>query len=493
MQFQSSVRSHSRHHLELKTDYPLDRTSGITRYRTDLYFFFPNQLNMNEKVFGIRRVLRNIKMYTRFSTPKMSLRMLSDHNNELSPIHRIRALLETPETEIPRQRDPLVYELQVLSNIYRAELENTVELISLEILKQNRESPCRKKIEDFISEIKEFLSEFRKLHTLFLSPRLSEMQRTALAWCDESISIISERSMNKLFSSAELIEKSDKILPSMEKLAKNETAYRRSMDYKYLYDESNPNMGELLAYRESMLKKWAQSAMYMTREENPNQRRVGHILAGTAAGVAMLFAVIATIFAGKIFIPNTIPWVLVIILSYIFKDRIKEVLREGLRKLFPVFTSDQHSFLYDKYDDTRVGSASSLAEFTKAGRVPEDIQRERNTDPNPFQSILPEQDVLHYRRIIDLNSKKLEKNHTRLTGITEILRFQIADWLREMDDPKDIFYRLDGLKKIKIKGDRVYKIHLVMSLNTDLYHYSIIMNRAGILRIEELSVPSRYL
>jgi hypothetical protein len=51
---------------------------------------------------------------------------------------------------------------------------------------------------------------------------------------------------------------------------------------------------------------------------------------GVAAGAAMAFAVIATIFASQHFANNSIPWAAIIIVAYIVKDRIKELLRNAL-------------------------------------------------------------------------------------------------------------------------------------------------------------------
>ena len=491
-QFNCSVRAHSRHHLELKTEYPLISGLKKTRYRMDLYFFSPSQLNINDARIGVKELINKIKIYTRLSTPVMSLTMLTDKENNLSPLNRIRTIIETPAAEQSTKKDKLLYELQVLTKLYRAELENTVELNRIEVEKQNLDRMCRKKRSSFLTEINSFLKDFRKLHPKFISPQITDIQRTALSWADESISIITERSLNRLFSLAEIINEDDSLCVEIERITRAETEYRRAMGYEYLYNEKNAYMGELLAYRENVLKKWSQSAMYMTKEESRNNKRAGHILAGTAAGVAMLFAVFVTIFAGRIFIPNTTPWILAIIVSYIFKDRIKEILRDSFKKIIPKVTSDQMSLLYDNSSDKQVGTARAYAKFTKAGNAPSDIFQLRNNNPNPFQSILPEQDLIHYQRIIELNSEELTRHHSRLTSTTEIIRFNISDWLNEMDDPKDIFYRLENKKKIKIKGNRVYKIHLIIHLrndhipgNEEFYHYCIIINKAGILRIEE--------
>ena len=460
----------------------------------DLYFFIPSQLNITEKRIGIMKMISNIKVYTRFSTPAMSLKMLVDRENGLNPIRRIREFIDLPEPDLITDRDVILHELQVLTNIYRSEIDNTVELTGAEILKKNRDVLCEKRINTFLADIQHFLKEFRKLHTVFISQQVTDDQRNALSWADESVSIITERALNRLFSYAEMIKNSTGLLESIEKLAKSESGYRESMNYQYLFIEEDSYSGERMAYRENILKKWSQSALYMTKEESRTPNRLGHIVAGTAAGIAMIFAVLVTIFAGNMFIPNSTPWILLIVVSYIFKDRIKDILKDSLRRLLPRLTSDQHSILFDPSTGKKAGITRAYISFKKVSDTPGNIVQLRYLYPNPFQAILPEQDVVHYKRTIDLNSKQLSGSHSRLSSVTEIIRFQIADWLKEMDDPKDVFYRLDKGKKVKIKGNRVYKIHLILSLkdetvqgSEELYHYCAILNKAGILRIEEIS------
>ena len=492
-EYNCSVRVHSRHHLELKSEYPLLQDAKKTDYKMDCYFFFPSQLGVTSKRIGVRNFISNIRIYTRFSTPALSLKMLIDRENDLSPLSRIRNFMDIPEIEQPRKKDILLYELQVLTNMYRSEVDNTIELMGQEIQKQLMESMCCKRINLFLKEVKAFLEEFRKLHALFISPRITDVQRTALAWADESISIITERAMNRLFSYTQNITSPEKLLKAYEKITREETEYRKSMNYQYLYMEEDSRSGERLAYRENVLKKWSQSAMYMNNEDSRAPHRIGHIIAGIAAGLAMIFAVLVTIFAGKVFSPNSMPWILLIVFSYIFKDRIKEVSRERMKRLLPRFTSDQLSLLFDPTMDKRVGVSRGYAGFGKAGQVPDKIRKMRFRTPNPFRPIFPEQDVIHYQRTIDLDSRKLRGNHSRINSVTEIIRIHIVDWLREMDDPKDIFYRLENMKKLKIKGNRVYKVHMIMSLKNDnlreteeLYHYCVVINKTGILRIENL-------
>jgi hypothetical protein len=388
-------------------------------------------------------------------------------------------------------RDRILYELQMLANIFRAETAGFVIMLRNELKAGNREQACRKRILQFLDELKTFLKCFRELHTLFLDASVTPKQREALAWADETISIITERNLNRLFSYCGMMEKPSELREKLEAFTRKETEYRRSMNYKYLYQEEDERSGEGLAYRESILKKWSQSAMYMNSAESRAPRRIAHMLAGAAAGVAMIFAVVVTIFAGRLYAPNSTPWILLIVLSYIFKDRIKEILREVFGRSLPRLASDQLSILKDPAVDKRIGVSKGKVEYMGASAVPENIRALRYRKPNPFRSILPEQDVIHYKRLIRFDARKLRSNHTRLRGVTEIVRIQIDDWLREMDDPKDVFYRLEKGKKLKIKGNRVYRVYLAVVLrrrNSDepdtLYHYRIVMKKDGILRIE---------
>ena len=181
----------------------------------------------------------------------------------------------------------------------------------------------------------------------FWTPHVSEQQREALAWADETISIITERNLNRLFSYCGMMEKPEELRNSLEAFTGKETEYRRSMNYLYLFREEDDRSGERMAYREGVLKKWSQSAMYMNSAESRTPRRIAHILAGAAAGVAMIFAVLVTIFAGRLYAPNSTPWILLIVLSYIFKDRIKEILRDVFGRSLPRIAADQLSILRD--------------------------------------------------------------------------------------------------------------------------------------------------
>lgn len=485
------IRIHSKQHLEMKVQYPFNENIHRCGYRMDAYFFSPSQLQINNKRISIHRFLDALKIYTRFSSPMISLSRLMSPECELSPLNRINSYLDESMLEKPSEKDRILYELQTLTNMYRAQVTREVSLLRKSIQNGTPEHLYHKRIELFVEEIKQFLQCFRLFHGKFLTPEVTEQQREALRWADEKMSIITERNINRLYGYCHGMQTAEKLRKNFEEITSEETQYRRIMKYEYLYTGDDSSTGEHLAYRESILKKWSQSAMYMTSEESHTPRRIGHMLASIAAGLAMFFALIITIFAGKYFIPNSIPWILLVIISYIFKDRVKEILREVFRKNLPWMIADQLTILVDPASKRRIGRAKGIVRYGKASQAPAKVYNLRYSQPNPFRIILPEQDMLHYQRFIHLNYRKLKAHHSRLRGITEIIRIRIDDWLREMDDPHDVFYRLENGKKIKIKGNRVYFIHLVLclkekkdQLKEQFYHYKIVCNKRGIIRIE---------
>ncbi len=490
--FSCSLRKHSKRQLEIKMEYPLNPDQKHSVFNLDFYFFFPAQLHINEKRIPAESFLNSMQINTRFSSPLIPLERVIDAENELSPLIRIEKLLDSYNPEIDERRKTLLYELQVLCNLFRAETRNFINLMKKEIKNEMRRDICEERILNMVFTVEAFLSRFRKLQTRFLDPHILEEQRLALNWADESISIITENGFLYLYHLCKPLYKTKELPSVIANFVEGESQYRRSMNYKYNYREDDKLCGENMAYRESVLKKWSQCAMYMDKENSHVPRRIGHLIAATAAALAMLFAVLASIYADNIFPRNSIYWITIIIFSYVFKDRIKEILRITFGNMLPRLTTDQQANLFDPALKNKTGSSSGTIRFCSSDSVPSSIKLLRYSQPNPFRKILPPNDVIHYKKNIKLKSRKLTKKHQRLEAITEIIRFQIDPWLKEMDDTQNTLYRFLEGERVRVEGKRVYRIHLLLQLKEKkqnkkekLYHYKIICNKSGIVRIIE--------
>ncbi|OQY39215.1 MAG: hypothetical protein B6229_04275 [Spirochaetaceae bacterium 4572_7] len=441
-----SVRKHSKKQLEIKVTYPLNETDKTNRFNLDLYYFFPAQLRVNNKRIGRTGFLNSMRINTRFSSPKMSLEKVLDVDFDLSPLSRIEKLVDQNLGTDLNSHNKMIYELQTLSNLYRTEIVSFVKLIKREIKKCQRKDIYQDSIITKMELITIFLKRFRILHTIFLNNNLNEDLRVALNWADESLSIITEKWLIKLFDYSDDLTELN--IENIKNVINNEVLYRKSMKFRY------------------------------------HPRRIGHVTAGIAAGVAMAVTVLITIYIVNYFPQNSHPFIIAIIFAYILKDRIKDILKGVLGNMFPNLTTDQQLKLFDPALKNNVGRSSGTVKFTSNSAIPENVYKIRYKKSNLFRRILPANSIAHYRRSIRLNSGVLRENHARLNSITEIIRFQISDWLQEMDDPTGDLWFLKNGKKIKINGNRVYKVHLIIVLDGKKnYHYNLVLNRSGLVRI----------
>ena len=280
------------------------------------------------------------------------------------------------------------------------------------------------------------------------------------------------------------------MIKKIEQEAASEEQHRKEFQYMTDLAATGSHSGETVSYRTGMLKKWSQSALYIRTEESLLPKTVGHVFAGAAAAAAMTFAVMAALYAQKVFSTNTLPWALIIILAYVFKDRIKEVLRDVFGRGIPKLLADQITRFRDPVTGAKVGSAKERIDFLRMHDIPSCIRSLRTEKPNPFRNLLPEEDILCYSRDILINSRKLKRSHTRLEAINEIIRIRLDKWFKEMDDPEDPFYRIDSGEAKVFEGKKVYHLHLIIELsekkdrgNDKLFHYEVILSKKGILRI----------
>lgn len=487
------VKSHGRKQLQLKTQYPVPDKKR-TRYSLDLYLYTPGQLNINEKSYGVSQFLKDYKSNIRYTSPHLTLAGLVDPECTLSPLYRINNKLLDLDKKARLDENYILYELRVLANIYRVELKSVTNIIIREMKRGRGLADVQKRINKYTREIELFLEELRDLTVEFMTPGVSETLRHGLSWADEFISRNTETSLLKLFDKTQNREIFYTEHMAVKRIIEGEILYRKEKGFSVLLDDTVSNPGQTASYRDSILKKWAQGAMYMNLEKTGAGDRLSHILSGIAAAGAMAFAVSATFFAERLFSDFSTPWILMAILTYTFKDRIKDVLKDLFFSFMPRFIADRMSHLIDPASGNRVGLCKTIVRFCTPSEVPENIMRLRQKRLNPFRSILPEENIIQCRKTININCEALSKYHKRHNSITEITRIRVDNWLKDMDDPESTLYTLKEGKKVKLKGSRVYHMNLIASLKEEtggevkekLFHYRLILNSLGIVDIESV-------
>ena len=470
----TEIRNHGKKHLEIRNNFPVT-AEDRNRFSLHLWLFIPGSLGINRQSYGAEGFFSDTKCLTRFSPLRMPLSEILNPENPLSPITRINRELKKP----PGNEKRILYELRSLANIYSSETSAFSNMNNME-----RE----------LTGVAAFLKEWRKLHSLFQNPALRDKLREAYIWADESISLTTEE---LLYSMYEKLpgrgEESDTLTEKIQNMMNAEIAHRKEMNILFLQPESPQEEVEHRIYRNSILKKWSHSVLYLTREKSSSGKRWEHILAGVAAATAMSVAVIATILDQIFFPGERIPWVVIVIIAYIFKDRIKEVLRKGLMKSFHRVIADELIYLVDQATGKKAGKIKSQVQFRKFSGIPREIRQLRHTLKNPFRNMLPEEDVIYFEREFFISNKTLRKAHTRLNTLTDIIRFKLDRILNEMDAPEKRIPSFAFDPPRRIRGKRNYHLYLIVSFhgqskaekNRSLYRLTV--SRKGIERIRLIS------
>ncbi len=492
------VRVHSSRHLETKITYPISEHTSYDR-DVNYYIFTPAQLHVSAGFISDEAMLRKFQAHARYSSPEITLDELLDKGNRTSPL----VLLESyTQQRVERSGDVadtiFMHELQTLSNSFRHE-SGIILSECRELAKENKLDELRGLLQDWYKETGYAMERFRALLKMMrVHYPTGNRMVTAFEWADEAISLVVESTSLEMYLSLEpLFGELQESAYNLLRHSRAELGYRREQKYESVVSKGNRYSTEAVAYRSGVLKKWTQSVLYLTPVHSKAPQRVAGVLAGTAAAIAMTFATLAAIFAETFFLKNSMQWALLVILAYVFKDRIKEGLRALFSRVVPRLLADQISSFISPRTGKRLSRTKVVIHIKKASDMPPEIQDKRLEDGNPFQDMLPQEDVVHYTRFVKIF--KTEKDRTIgpwINAITVITRIRIDDWLKEMDDPNDVMYVASGDGDFEQQNsDRVYHVHLVITETSkkqninDIHHYRIIMNKKGILRMETLDRP----
>jgi hypothetical protein len=157
----------------------------------------------------------------------------------------------------------------------------------------------------------------------------------------------------------------------------DEVQYRGKRGYLSIPDEKKDN--ETLVFRRSVLKKYMATVLFLDSEVKKGGFIMEQTLFGTAAGLAMLFATTVAFVSQSIYGNLTLPFFVALVVSYIFKDRIKDLLRFYLSRNMTRSIFDYKTQLYNVTRHV-VGVCRESFEFIRKQKLAPEIREIRNSD-----------------------------------------------------------------------------------------------------------------
>jgi len=479
---EENIEIHDKYQFEIKLAYKLIKQAKLNYYNIETYLFLPLNLGINSHTYKRDQFYTDIHSYIRLKTPEVPLKNITGKESPFSKLKK--ATNKISETYSPEEFSKWEYYVKMFLSIFRTSMRDHV----LFTAKKENKDDIKYLVEEYINLTKEIASEYRELRHIINLPTLPKNIFDIYLMGDEFISLSIENFTYELLE--KLKEKIIEYKKDLLFIIKKELEHRKAQGFPSVPEEKSDN--ETYLFRKGVLKKFASSVLFLDTHHEKEGKLIEQLFYSFAAGVAMVFATLVAFYTQKKYGQYTFPLFIALVISYMFKDRIKELTRmyfaKKLRKRF--FDHKTEIFVPN---GKKIGLCKERFSFVKEKNVNPEIIKIRNRDTfTSMENDFLGEKIIYYRKFIKLYPKKISNAYKdyEINGIDDIIRFNISSFLRRMDDPKKTLYILteDGYKKIK--GERVYHINMIIKFTTanDIRYkrFRLVLTREGLKRIEEV-------
>jgi len=525
---QSKVKIHDRTQLETIFTYSFDAGSAKADpcYSVDAYMFFPQQIGINPITYDRSKFYANMRALIRFREPKLSyvdlMGEVRDDDVFGSPVRII-------ESSIKELSNPggtyssafAIDEVRLFGCSYVSYYWRRIKRKTL-MIKRAKSSD---EIENAMSEAKKTLDKGRRLikvcrellgQALEIESDKAKQLQKELELVNEYCSYCYRDGLLKVLVGLERHKDKPECQALIFKVnaqLRLERWYARKAGFFWVSDNSSKLLLEEYMYRRGSLKRRIWSVLYLNLRPDAFfklQQQFGYMV---AAGVAAGWALFATLliwnyssFRGfnvfEALSTTSIAFItLSFVLSYVLKDRIKEIGRtkfeQGIFRRRPDITSN--IYFSDTYDhQVKLGILSETVNFLKRDQLPNDVQALRLAHTG-FDVDLNEQstEVLKYSKQTVLHRSAMKKLHYPVRSVNDIIRLNIESFLSRLDAPLHLGFVADSDHGgLEVMMPKVYYVDLILKYRLDQInkkeraisheYFRLVLDKRGLSRIEQI-------
>ena len=481
------AKRHDNFSLEFKCGFNCKEDRVRDDFSVNAWIFVPNSLDINPENYGKKQFYRDIKSNVRLITPVYLLREIADESS--LPLTTLKKALEEVAADPGSvNMDAYEYHLKMFSAIFKSSLRNH----AVHIRDTRQLSSAVYLLEDYIKDTVSVIEKFRGLYRIIDVPTVSDKVRGYFRLCDEfmghSLDVQTIRIIKKIDALPD-VEELASIRQRLVKLIEDERKYKQRVDYGLLNGEDGHD--RQLVYHRGMLKKFVESELYIHLSKKKDGVALEQIYYSIAAGVAMIFATAVAWLIQVKYGNITWPLFVALVISYMMKDRIKDLMRYYFaHKLGNKYFDKKAGVTIGK---KRVGEIKEGFDFISLNNTPAEVlnMRGRASSVEDEARIFDEK-VMLYRKHLRIDAAALSSvDDYPMRGINEIMRLHLNRFTQKMDNPKILIDTLDSdgnLKSMSVR--KTYYLNIVFQLqhdnNVEYHHFRIVMSRDGILQVNEI-------
>ena len=459
-----TTKIHDKFTLEFKVGFNTEATEKPMKHSDfvmNTWIFVPNSLDINAAKYSKENFYRDLKSDVRLITPNYLLHELANDEHLLpnqSLTDEFNRIFDAPEDTAN-----LVHSLKMYCAIAKSAFRNALRNAKKCETRQQRYETCQ----TFMDDVTQVLNRFRNLYKKLKDSGIKGKIVQDFAYADEFLGNIFAEYTYRLRDYLRLsFPEEYKIIEARFKtILLGERAYKEQQGY-IIFHPDDPKGNEDFVFRASLLKKFAESDLYLSSNKRKNTFLVEQILYSLAAGTAM---VVAT-------------------LSSLFKDRLKDWLRLIFAKRVSSKVFDTRTNFSIK--GRHIGWSKDSFDFIDSDEVLPEVMRLRNRLPLFDEVSGKDEKVLLFRKKVEVWRGELAKaSPFPMRGINDILRYNITEFVRKMDNPNFPLagtWEKDGYEPIV--GRKIYRLHFIIQCvyegKTEYKRVMVKCDKNGIVSVE---------
>lgn len=484
--------------FELKSEFFINPRLKENVYKQEFFLFVADTLQINKNTYSKQQFYLDQTNLIRYKTPRISLQNLIKEDNIQSPLARLIALKNFP---LGQEAVKMVLdELRLFGNMFRASLHEQIQRLAnqLEINASDiRIEEIKQGIFALCNEVKSLYTVFQNIQNDLIKHDIETKLKHYLEYTDEFINQIVDYDFTILLHQV----RNNKLTTNWKEIDHTlcEIISQAQNHLKVYFSQSpqgNPFFKEKVLYRHGLLNKFMLEALRLQTNRFSREEKHGHLLGAISAGVAM-FIYMILFWKSTNFGINSLSVILLVVLLYILKDRLKEEIKNLYYKQayrwFPDYTTEIKS-----PKGYTVGRLTENFSFINVSQLPTDFLEMRNRD---FHEELPDVDrpetIMQYKREVTLYQRH-QSVEDRRRELTMVFRFNLHRFLQKANNPLQPYLTLNRKTHVIEKRlmPKVYHINIIikntyllfnLKQKVELKKFRIVIDKRGIKRIEQIA------
>ena len=447
---------HDRYSFELKVGFVAEDRQESSDFNVGFWMFVPSSLDITPNSFTTKEFYRCMKSNVRLKTPEFALSEIA--SGTALPLKRI----------VESSPEDLEYRMKIFSGIVKSSMRESMYAIQQEKDETKKKAMAEADLDACSHILESFLS-------------LPEGQAHSL--CGEYLCTTTSSHIFHLMDATSCGEKGKKLLHRIYEI-------RDLKGYPQIEISEKPSNSYFL-HRQGVIKKSVESVLFLNTPKKKDGMLAEQVYYSLAAGLAMLFATVVAWAFQHTFGNLTWPLFIALIISYMMKDRIKELMRY-------YFAHRMNGRYFDQKADIsmrgkNIGTLKEAMDFIAQENIPTEVMEIRNSSHifSGEEHYTSENVILYKKQVhIDRNLMNFPDPY-EYDGINDIFRFQVRPFLRKMDNPIIEGRCLDENDNvITVPCEKIYYVNIILQYQyagkTEYRRFRLALDRDGIRSIDEV-------